>query len=67
MDFSSARVLVVGDLMLDRYWMGDVDRISPEAPVPVVRIARQEERLGGAANVARNLASLGAKPVLMGV
>ena len=67
MDFSSARVLVVGDLMLDRYWMGDVDRISPEAPVPVVRIARQEERLGGAANVARNLASLGAKPMLMGV
>ncbi len=67
MDFSSARVLVVGDLMLDRYWMGDVDRISPEAPVPVVRIARQEERLGGAANVARNLASLGAKAVLMGV
>ncbi|MGA0187788.1 MAG: bifunctional heptose 7-phosphate kinase/heptose 1-phosphate adenyltransferase, partial [Burkholderiaceae bacterium] len=67
MDFSSARVLVVGDLMLDRYWMGDVDRISPEAPVPVVRIARQEERLGGAANVARNLASLGARAVLMGV
>ena len=43
-----ARVLVVGDVMLDRYWYGSVDRISPEAPVPVVRVTRQEERLGGA-------------------
>ena len=48
-----ARVLVVGDVMLDRYWFGDVSRISPEAPVPVVKIDRVEERLGGAANVAR--------------
>jgi rfaE bifunctional protein kinase chain/domain len=48
------RLLVVGDVMLDRYWFGDVSRISPEAPVPVVRIERREERLGGAANVARN-------------
>lgn len=47
-----ARVLVVGDVMLDRYWYGAVDRISPEAPVPVVRINREENRLGGCANVA---------------
>ena len=53
-DLSSAHVLVVGDVMLDRYWFGDVSRISPEAPVPVVRIGRREERPGGAANVARN-------------
>ena len=58
-DFSTARVLVVGDIMLDRYWFGDVTRISPEAPVPVVRVTRRDERLGGAANVARNLATLG--------
>ena len=54
----NARVLVVGDAMLDRYWFGAVDRISPEAPVPVVRVEREEERLGGAANVARNAAAL---------
>ena len=60
-DFSTARVLVVGDIMLDRYWFGDVTRISPEAPVPVVRVTRRDERLGGAANVARNLATLGAR------
>ena len=62
-----ARVLVVGDVMLDRYWFGDVDRISPEAPVPVVRIARSEERPGGAANVARNVAALGAQATLLSV
>jgi len=62
-----ARVLVVGDAMLDRYWFGSVDRISPEAPVPVVRIAREEERLGGAANVALNIKSLGAQVSLMTV
>jgi rfaE bifunctional protein kinase chain/domain len=62
-----ARVLVVGDVMLDRYWFGDVERISPEAPVPVVKIARTEERLGGAANVAWNMAAIGAKPVLLSV
>jgi D-glycero-beta-D-manno-heptose-7-phosphate kinase len=55
----AARVLVVGDVMLDRYWFGDVERISPEAPVPVVRIRKSEERLGGAANVARNVTSIG--------
>jgi rfaE bifunctional protein kinase chain/domain len=62
-----ARILVVGDVMLDRYWFGDVERISPEAPVPVVRISRTEERLGGAANVAWNMAAVGSKPVLLSV
>lgn len=66
-DFSAARLLVVGDLMLDRYWFGDVERISPEAPVPVVRVRRSEERLGGAANVALNAVVLGAPAVLVGV
>ncbi|HWS74348.1 MAG TPA: D-glycero-beta-D-manno-heptose-7-phosphate kinase [Quisquiliibacterium sp.] len=66
-DFSGARILVVGDVMLDRYWFGDVQRISPEAPVPVVRVTRSDERLGGAANVARNAAALGAKVALVGV
>lgn len=64
---AAARILVVGDVMLDRYWFGDVARISPEAPVPVVKIHRQEERLGGAANVARNLAALGAHGTLLSV
>ncbi len=63
----AARVLVVGDAMLDRYWFGAVDRISPEAPVPVVRVTRDEERLGGAANVALNVATLGARATLMSV
>src|SRR5882672_7023764 len=62
---AGARVLIVGDVMLDRYWFGDVDRISPEAPVPVVKIARTEERPGGAANVARNAAALGARTTLL--
>src|ERR1700758_4420194 len=61
------RLLVVGDVMLDRYWFGEVERISPEAPVPVVRIARHEERPGGAANVARNAAALGAQVTLISV
>jgi len=64
---SRARVLVVGDVMLDRYWFGEVGRISPEAPVPVVKIDRIEERPGGAANVARNVASLGARASLLSV
>ena len=62
---AAARVLIVGDVMLDRYWFGDVERISPEAPVPVVKIARAEERPGGAANVARNVAALGAQALLL--
>lgn len=61
------KVLVVGDLMLDRYWFGEVERISPEAPVPVVRVARSEDRLGGAANVARNIVALGAQATLVGI
>jgi rfaE bifunctional protein kinase chain/domain len=65
--FDATRILVVGDVMLDRYWFGDVSRISPEAPVPVVRIERREERLGGAANVARNAVALGARTALLGV
>jgi rfaE bifunctional protein kinase chain/domain len=62
-----ARVLVVGDVMLDRYWYGAVDRISPEAPVPVVRVSREEERNGGAANVAYNVVTLGAQASLLTV
>ena len=61
------RLLVVGDSMLDRYWFGDTNRISPEAPVPVVRIVKNEDRLGGAANVALNIAELGASATLMSV
>ncbi len=62
-----ARILVVGDVMLDRYWYGAVDRISPEAPVPVVRIGREEDRNGGAANVAYNLITLGVQVSLLSV
>jgi rfaE bifunctional protein kinase chain/domain len=65
--FERARVLVVGDAMLDRYWFGAVERISPEAPVPVVRVDREEERLGGAANVALNVKALGAGATLLTV
>ena len=64
---SQARVLVVGDAMLDRYLFGDVERISPEAPVPVVRVTREEARLGGAANVALNIKSVGANATLITV
>lgn len=64
---SATRVLVVGDVMLDRYWYGAVDRISPEAPVPVVRVTREEERPGGAANVAFNVVTLGAQASLLTV
>ena len=61
------RILVVGDVMLDRYWFGEVERISPEAPVPVVKVRSSEERLGGAANVARNIVSVGARAGLLSV
>ncbi|PLC54949.1 D-glycero-beta-D-manno-heptose-7-phosphate kinase [Pollutimonas nitritireducens] len=61
------KILVAGDVMLDRYWFGEVERISPEAPVPVVRVARREDRLGGAANVARNIVALGAQATLLGL
>ena len=66
-DTQQARILVVGDVMLDRYWFGDVTRISPEAPVPVVKVEKIEERPGGAANVARNIAALGAQTTLLSV
>jgi rfaE bifunctional protein kinase chain/domain len=66
-ELAKARVLVVGDAMLDRYWHGAVDRISPEAPVPVVKVTREEERIGAAANVAYNVATLGAKASFLGV
>lgn len=66
-DLARARVLVVGDVMLDRYWFGNVDRISPEAPVPVVAIKQTEDRAGGAANVARNISSLGGYVTLLSV
>lgn len=59
------RILVVGDVMLDEYWFGEVRRISPEAPVPVVHVSRCDERPGGAANVARNIVSLGARATLL--
>jgi rfaE bifunctional protein kinase chain/domain len=64
--FSNVRVLVIGDLMLDRYWWGSVDRISPEAPVPVVRLTETTLALGGAANVAANVVGLGAQVQLLG-
>ena len=65
-DFRKLHVLVVGDLMLDRYWVGDASRVSPEAPVPIVVVSGQECRPGGAANVALNVVSLGAKCTLLG-
>jgi rfaE bifunctional protein kinase chain/domain len=64
--FSNVTVLVVGDIMLDRYWWGSVKRISPEAPVPVVDLQKSSFAAGGAANVAVNIAGLGAKPILVG-
>ncbi|VAW76981.1 ADP-heptose synthase / D-glycero-beta-D-manno-heptose 7-phosphate kinase [hydrothermal vent metagenome] len=66
-DFSKARILVVGDVMLDSYWFGQTSRISPEAPVPVVHVARVEERPGGAGNVALNISELGASVTLLGL
>ncbi|WP_028485984.1 bifunctional D-glycero-beta-D-manno-heptose-7-phosphate kinase/D-glycero-beta-D-manno-heptose 1-phosphate adenylyltransferase HldE [Thiomicrorhabdus chilensis] len=66
-DFSHSKILVVGDVMLDQYWTGRAGRISPEAPVPVVKVADEEVRAGGAANVALNIAALGAKAHLLGV
>lgn len=64
---NKARVLVVGDVMLDRYWFGDVSRISPEAPVPIAKIDHIDQRAGGAANVARNIVALGGQVVLLSV
>lgn len=66
-NFSNLSVLIVGDVMLDRYWWGSVSRISPEAPVPVVNLENSNTVAGGAANVAANVAGLGATPILLGV
>lgn len=66
LDFSDSKILIVGDVMLDKYYFGCVERISPEAPVPVVNILKEESRLGGAANVANNIASLGGHTLLCG-
>src|SRR5690554_3838771 len=65
--FNNVTALVIGDVMIDSYLWGRVDRISPEAPVPVVQVTKKENRLGGAANVALNVASLGAKPIICSV
>ena len=65
--FDSLHVVVVGDVMLDKYWWGDIERISPEAPVPIVALHHEESRLGGAANVALNIQSMGANPILCSV
>ena len=66
-NFANARILVVGDVMLDRYWSGPTSRISPEAPVPVVKVSEIEDRAGGAGNVALNIASLSAQTSLLGL
>lgn len=66
-EFNKTRILVVGDIMLDRYWHGATDRVSPEAPVPVIKISRQDDRPGGAANVALNTSALGAQTYLLGL
>ncbi len=66
-EFNSARIIVIGDVMLDRYWSGQALRISPEAPVPVVKVKAVEDRVGGAGNVALNIAKLGGKVTLLGV
>jgi len=65
--FKGLKVLIVGDVMIDAYYFGKVERISPEAPVPVVAVEKKENRLGGAANVAMNLVALGAKPIVCSV
>lgn len=65
-DFSKSKVLIVGDIMLDKYYFGSVERISPEAPVPIVNIKKEESRLGGASNVANNISSLGGQTILCG-
>ena len=66
-DFNKARVLVVGDVMLDHYWYGQTNRISPEAPVPVVKVQGDSERAGGAGNVALNIAALGGQATVLGL
>ena len=65
--FENTKVLVLGDVMIDAYFYGSVSRISPEAPVPIVNLTKKEQRLGGAANVALNLKSLGAVPIICSI
>ncbi len=65
--FNNLNVLIIGDVMIDSYYYGDVNRISPEAPVPIVSVNQKDNRLGGAANVALNIKSLGANPILCSV
>ena len=65
--FENTKILVLGDIMVDAYFSGSVTRISPEAPVPIVNLRNKEQRLGGAANVALNLKSLGAEPIICSV
>ena len=67
LDFSKARVLVIGDVMLDKYWSGSVNRISPEGPIPIIHINKCIDKIGGAGNAALNLLSLGAKTHLIGM
>src|ERR1035438_3979036 len=66
-DFNNLNILIIGDVMIDSYLWGKVERISPEAPVPVVAVNKRENRLGGAANVALNIQALGATPILCSV
>ncbi len=66
-DFEKKNILIIGDVMVDSYWWGSVNRISPEAPVPIVLVNKREYRLGGAANVALNIKQLGANPILCSV
>ena len=66
-NFNNLNVLIIGDVMIDAYYFGKVDRISPEAPVPIVSVEKKENRLGGAANVALNVQALGATPILCSV
>ena len=66
-DFNNQKVLIIGDVMIDAYYFGKVERISPEAPVPIVSVKGKESRLGGAANVALNIKALGATPILCSV
>ncbi len=66
-NFRNINVLVIGDVMLDRYWWGSVERISPEAPVPIINLNKTTLAAGGAANVAANVAGLGANPFLVGL
>ena len=66
-EFRKLKVAVIGDIMLDTYWLGNVDRISPEAPVPVVAVSKREQRIGGAGNVALNVAALGSSVTMISV